>query len=175
MVERPQGRSMLKIVLVGYGQIAKSQHVPVLRKSREFELVGMVDPQMDDDIDLPCFPDLPAFFEADRDCDCVAICTPPASRYALAAAAMEKRLHVLLEKPPVSSLSALFALKQMAVHRGVTLFTGWHSRYAPCIPAITTRLKNRDIREIEICWQEDHRKWHPGARWLWKAGGGRYF
>ncbi len=55
---------MLKIVLVGYGQSAKSQHVPVLRKSREFELVGVVDPQMNDDVGLPCFPDLPAFFEA---------------------------------------------------------------------------------------------------------------
>lgn len=162
---------MLQIVLIGYGQIAKIQHVPVLRTSRAFKLMGVIDPQVDDADGLPCFPDLPAFFKAGGHCDCVVICTPPTSRYALAEAAMERHLHVLLEKPPVSSLSALFMLKEKAVQRGVTLFTGWHSRYAPCLPAIAARLENRHVREIEICWQEDHRKWHPGARWLWKGGG----
>lgn len=162
---------MLQIVLIGYGQIAKSQHVPVLRTSRAFKLMGVIDPQMDDADGLPCFPDLSTFFKAGGHCDCVAICTPPAIRYALAEAAMERRLHVLLEKPPVSSLSALFTLKQMAVQRGVSLFTGWHSRYAPCLPAIDAYLENRRVRDIEICWQEDHRKWHPGAQWLWRAGG----
>lgn len=162
---------MLRIALIGYGQIAKSQHFPVLKKSPDFELVAVIDPKVDHAINIPFFKDLTAFLSSGLDCDCVAICTPPSSRFDLIMAATKNRLHVLLEKPPVSSLSELSAVRLQAAKEGITLFTAWHSRFAPCISSAISLLGNRRVFKIEISWQENHQKWHPGSRWLWKSGG----
>ena len=32
-------------------------------------------------------------------------------------------------------------------------------------------LKGRTVTSGRISWRESARKWHPGQRWLWEAGG----
>jgi D-galactose 1-dehydrogenase len=32
-------------------------------------------------------------------------------------------------------------------------------------------LESRTILKVEISWREDVRIWHPGQRWIWRAGG----
>ena len=32
-------------------------------------------------------------------------------------------------------------------------------------------LASRTVRKVQVNWKEDVRVWHPGQKWIWKAGG----
>jgi D-galactose 1-dehydrogenase len=85
--------------------------------------------------------------------------------------ALERGKHVLLEKPPATTLGELEELCELAAKRGVTLFCAWHSQFAPAVAPARAWLVGRVLRRVRITWHEDVRVWHPGQRWLWEPGG----
>lgn len=161
--------SVIPIGLIGYGKIARDQHVPAIRGDDRFRLAGAVDPHPVPG-DLPCYPDLPALIAAQA-VAAVAICTPPGARVATAREAVAAGLHVLLEKPPGVTVSAVEALVAIAADAGVTLFTAWHSQEAAGIDEARTWLAHRPIKSVRVFWKEDIRVWHPGQEWILDAGG----
>lgn len=160
----------IRIALVGVGKIARDQHVPALAANESFELVAAASPNHKLD-GLANFPDVEALLTALPDLDAVAICTPPQIRYDIARYALERGRHVLLEKPPGATLNEVFALVELAQLQGVALFATWHSREAPAIEPAQRWLANRRVRKATVTWKEDVRVWHPGQKWIWKAGG----
>jgi D-galactose 1-dehydrogenase len=62
-------------------------------------------------------------------------------------------------------------LERRVAVRGVSLYTAWHSQHAPAVPAMKAWLEGKRMRRIDMTWCEDARRWHPGQRWLWEAGG----
>jgi D-galactose 1-dehydrogenase len=103
--------------------------------------------------------------------EAAAICTPPAARFDAARAALASGKHVLLEKPPCSSMREIAELSALAASQRLTLFQAWHSRYAPAIAPAAAWLKERTVSRIDIVWKENWNEWHPGQRWIWNAGG----
>jgi predicted dehydrogenase len=103
--------------------------------------------------------------------DAVAICTPPTVRLAIAAAAFEAGLDVLLEKPPAATLGEIEEIERLARSAGRTLFTAWHSQHAAAVAGARAALAGKTVRALRICWHEDVRKWHPGQEWIWAPGG----
>jgi D-galactose 1-dehydrogenase len=160
----------IRIAIVGLGKIARDQHVPALAASDAFELVGVASPHNGLDT-LPSFADLGALLERIPDVDAVSLCTTPQVRYKIARLALDRGLHVLLEKPPGATLSEVVALAALASMRNVTLFTSWHSRHAAAVEPARAWLAGRNIRSVWVTWKEDVRVWHPGQAWIWEAGG----
>jgi D-galactose 1-dehydrogenase len=160
----------IKIGLVGLGKIARDQHIPALRANEAFELVAVASPHARLS-GLPNFNDLTALIKAMPDVAAVALCTPPQVRFGIARGALEQGLHVLLEKPPGVTVTEVVALEKLAKEKGVTLFASWHSRHARGVEPARDWLRDRKIRQITVTWKEDVRVWHPGQRWIWKAGG----
>jgi D-galactose 1-dehydrogenase len=105
------------------------------------------------------------------DIDAVAICTPPQVRQAQAAMALAAGKHVLLEKPPGATVAEITPLSAAARAAGRTLFTAWHSRYAPAVEPARQLLAGRQINSVRITWKEDVRVWHPGQAWIFEPGG----
>ena len=105
------------------------------------------------------------------DIDAVAICTPPQVRQAQAAIALAAGKHVLLEKPPGATVAEITPLSAAARAAGRTLFTAWHSRYAPAVEPTRQLLAGRQINSVRIIWKEDVRVWHPGQAWIFEPGG----
>jgi D-galactose 1-dehydrogenase len=103
--------------------------------------------------------------------DAVVVCTPPQARHEVAAAALAAGKHVFLEKPPGGSLEEVADLRARATAAGLTLFAGWHSRFAAGVAPAKAWLATRDIQAAQIRWKEDVRKWHPGQAWIWRAEG----
>src|SRR3546814_15727869 len=101
----------------------------------------------------------------------VSICTPPVGRHAIAAAAIDAGLHVMLEKPPAATTTEISALADHARARGVTLFATWHSREAAGVTGARDWLSAKRIRAAHIRWKEDIRSWHPGQDGILEAGG----
>jgi len=160
----------LRLAIVGFGKIARDQHVPALAATEGVELVAIADPVAS----LPGVPHAPTLAELLRDgpdFDAVAVCTPPQVRSAQAATALAAGKHVLLEKPPGATVAEIGPLVAAARAAGRTLFTAWHSRYAPAVEPLRRVLAKRRIDSIRITWKEDVRVWHPGQAWIFAAGG----
>jgi D-galactose 1-dehydrogenase len=120
---------------------------------------------------VPHFDSLEALLASGVKVDGVAVCTPPQARGPIAHAAIGAGIATLLEKPPAATPGAFAALRTRAERAGVPLFTAWHSRFAPMVGEAKSWLAGREIARGRITWRESARKWHPGQRWLWEAGG----
>ena len=162
--------SELRIAIVGFGKIARDQHVAAIAAtpgtrlsaiaSRNASLPG-----------LPHFSTVEELLEKGPSIDAVSLCTPPQVRRGQAAAALAAGKHVMLEKPPGNSVSELDPLIAMADRAGRTLFATWHSRFAPAVEPAREWLASRRIASVHIGWKEDVRVWHPGQGWIWEPGG----
>lgn len=160
----------IRLGVVGLGQIARGQHLPVIADSPDFELTATASPG--DRLDgVPGYDSLAEMLRADHALQAVAMCQPTQTRYADARLALEAGLHVLLEKPPAATTGEVRAMAEFARTRGLTLQASWHSRHAPAVEPARLWLAGRKIRAAEIVWKEDVRQYHPGAQWIWGPGG----
>ena len=159
------------IALVGFGKIARDQHVPALEKSDAFSLAATVDPSAGGIAGTAHFVTLGEMLQGCPGICTVALCTPPQVRFDLAVQALEAGCNVLLEKAPATGAAEMRVLEDLAVRKGVTLFTAWHSRFAHSVGAARDWLVSREVGKVEVFWKEDVRCWHPGQQWIWKAGG----
>ena len=160
----------IRLGLVGIGKIARDQHLPALAADDRFELAATAsrNAQLDN---VHGYPDVAAMIAGGHDLDAVSLCTPPDGRYEQAVAAIDAGLHVMLEKPPATTLTEIAALADRARAKGVVLFTTWHSREAAGVEPAKAWLQGKSIEAVRITWREDIRRWHPGQEWILAAGG----
>ncbi|MAM73888.1 MAG: galactose 1-dehydrogenase [Tistrella sp.] len=158
------------IALVGLGKIAIDQHHPSILKSGAFRLAATVSRNAGLD-GIPAYTSVAALLDNQPEVTAVSLCTPPQVRHAMAREALEAGLDVMLEKPPGATIAEVEALTDLAAARGRVLFATWHSRFAAGVPAAKAWLAGRQILRGTITWREDVRRWHPGQRWIWQAGG----
>jgi len=162
--------SDLRIAIVGFGKIARDQHVPAIAATPGAKLVAVASRNASLP-DVPHFRSLEELLRDGPEIDAVALCMPPQVRRVQAATALAARKHVMLEKPPGASVSEIAPLVAAAKQAGVTLFATWHSRYAPAVEPARQLLAGRKIKQVTITWKEDVRVWHPGQDWIFEAGG----
>ena len=160
----------LKTALVGIGKIARDQHIPAIEANAEFELVATASRNAEVE-GIPAFRSLASLLENVPDVDCVSLCTPPAARDSDARLAAEAGCHVMLEKPPGTTLAGVRDLASFVERSGVTLFASWHSREAAAVSATRDWLKGKLVREVKVDWKEDVKFWHPGQDWIWQTDG----
>ena len=160
----------IRIAIVGLGKIARDQHIPEIAASPAFTLAATVDPTASAD-SVDAFRDLAAMLDARPDVTAIALCTPPQVRFDLARQALLAGRDVLLEKPPGVTVAELHTLERIAAAKGRTLFTAWHSHFAPGIDAAKEWLASRRVTGIEVIWREDVRWSHPGQDWIFEPGG----
>jgi predicted dehydrogenase len=162
----------IRIAIVGYGKIARDQHVPSIAADPRFELAAVVSPRAPVDAGVPVFAGHEAMLAAMAgELDSVAICTPPTVRLPIARAAFAAGLDVLLEKPPAATLGEMEEMERLGREAGRTLFTAWHSQHAAAVAGARTALAGKKVTALHISWHEDVRKWHPGQEWIWAPGG----
>ena len=160
-----------KIAVIGVGKIAVDQHLPVIDKSRDFEVAATVSGRGVQHRNLPVFKTAAELYAAMPEVKLVAICTPPGVRHAYVREAIDAGKHVLMEKPPTPTISELDDLVAYAKKKKRILFQTWHSRYNEAVDATKKILKKDGLKSARIDWRESVRKWHPGQDWVWEPGG----
>ena len=160
-----------RIAVIGVGKIAIDQHLPVIDKSKDFELAATVSTRGIAHGDLPVFRTTAELYATMPKVELVAICTPPGVRHGLVREALDAGKHVLMEKPPTPTISELDDLVAHARKKKRILFQTWHSRYNEAVDAARKILKRDGVRSARIDWRESVRKWHPGQDWVWAPGG----
>ena len=161
----------VRIAIIGYGKIAKDQHVPAIEADPRFELAATVSRQSAGAPGVPCFTSHRQMLADMTELDAVAICTPPSARYPIARDCIAAGLHTLLEKPPGVTLGEVEELARIAEPAPVTLFFTWHAQHNPAVAAARRLLEGQAVKSMRIVWREDVRKWHPGQQWIWEPGG----
>ena len=160
----------IRVAIVGWGAIARSEHAAALAADQGFEVVAVVSPETPR-TPWPCYEDLDSLLKAGVKIDAVSICTPPGPRFTLARTALLAGLHVLLEKPPAATAGQARLLEKLARQVGRTVMAAWHSRQARSVEAARAWLGDRTILDFQIDWREDVHRWHPGQDWIWRAPG----
>lgn len=161
-----------RIALVGYGHIARHEHVPAIRANPDFDLVAVVTPSEPAELECAYFPNVAQMFAAlPGGIDAVAICTPPGPRFEIARDVIAAGVPLLLEKPPTATIGELDDLVQLAHAHDVPMFTAWHSQHAAAIEPARQILASDEILSLSMLWQEDVRKFHADQNWIWEAGG----
>lgn len=163
-------RQPLQLGIVGFGKIAKDQHVPAIAQTEGLELVAIASRNASAE-GLRSYADIEGMLAAEPALDAVVLCQPPQARFDAARAALLAGKHVFLEKPPGATVSEVQALVALSRQQGVTLFASWHSRYARHVAAAKRWVTERQIDRVTITWKEDVRHWHPGQEWIWQSGG----
>jgi D-galactose 1-dehydrogenase len=162
--------SEIRIGIIGFGKIARDQHVPAIVADPAFRLAAAVAPDGLAGAPVPLFADVATMLR-EVELDAVAICTPPGPRHAIARTCLEAGLHVLLEKPPCATLAEVADLEALAAAERRTLFAAWHSQYNDTVVRAAGITRREGVRTLDIQWLEDVDKWHPGQDWIWQEGG----
>lgn len=162
----------IRIAIIGYGKIARDEHLPAIKANPDFELVAIVTNTAPTDIACPYFHTVAEMFAAmPGGVDAVAICTPPAPRFGIACEVAAQGVAMLLEKPPTATLGELDDLLRIAEANEAPVFTAWHSQYAAAVDMAQHALVGEEVTSLSLLWQEDVRKFHAGQQWIWEAGG----
>jgi D-galactose 1-dehydrogenase len=160
----------IRLGIVGVGKIARDQHVPAILGNPAFSFAAAASRHAQAR-GVANFSSIEDMLAKGPELDAVAICTPPQAHYEAAKLALANGKHVLLEKPPCTSLAQFENLVRLARTAGRTLYQTWHSRHARAVAPAGRLLKQRILQRGCVTWKEDVRQWHPGQTWLWEPGG----
>jgi D-galactose 1-dehydrogenase len=159
-----------RVAVMGLGKIARDEHLPAIARSDNFELVATVSSR-GEEVCVPTFTSLAELVASGVEVDAMSLCMPPMARFDLARAAIDAGFHLLLERPPTSTVGQLGALVAHASERDRVVFTAWHSRHNAAVREAAKRLAGSTVSRMRVVWKEDVRFWHPGQQWIWEPGG----
>jgi predicted dehydrogenase len=160
----------IKIGLAGIGKIARDQHLPALAANSAFDLCATASRNARVD-GVAGYATVAEMLQARPDIEAVSLCTPPDGRFEQALTVLNAGKHLMLEKPPATTVSEIEAIAQLARAKGVSLFATWHSREAAEVDAARDWLADKRIDAVRINWKENIRQWHPGQDWILATGG----
>lgn len=161
----------IEIAIIGFGKVAREQHLPAIRRSQQFVPVFAVDLAAGQFQGLPVFPSIEAALAVGIGFDAAAICTPPQVRIDACRRLIQAGSALLLEKPPATSVSEAEIIARLSGEAQCPIFTAWHSRFASQMGAARRWVRAHQLVSGTIEWRENPAKWHPGQDWLWKSGG----
>ena len=161
-----------RIGIIGFGKIARDQHVPAIAATPAFELAAV------SNIGGGTAPDGVATFASYdemlknvADLDAVSICTPPGPRRSIAAVCLAAGKHVLLEKPPAGTVTEVGDIARRAEAAGKVAFATYHAQHNSAVKRAVDMLAGKTVKALRVTWKEDLRRWHPGQDWIMAAGG----
>jgi virulence factor len=150
--------SVIRVGLVGLGEVAQSIHLPVLSDQRDRWLIaGVYD--ISASLVALCrsrYPTAAAFASAEAlinapDIDAVFILSSDETHSRFVRAAIKANKHILLEKPACLTVREIDELLALAPNYAQTIFVGYMRRYAPAYLAAKEELPEfGDITHVRI-------------------------
>lgn len=115
-----------RIGLAGLGHVAP-YHVKAIEAESSLRLVAAcdIDPMTHHSVGVPVYADVDALLREERP-DAMVVAVPPAHHEAVASAALERGVDVLVEKPTVLSLDSFDRLAAMADRAGAIFYASFH-------------------------------------------------
>ncbi|MCJ8166407.1 Gfo/Idh/MocA family oxidoreductase [Pontibacter sp. E15-1] len=164
----------VKFAIVGCGHIGK-RHAEMILRHPEAELIALCDIRPASEVgteiyDVPFYASIDALLDAEQP-DVVNICTPNGLHATQAIAALNKKMHVVCEKPMGLTKAGCEAVIFKALQVSRNIFCVMQNRYSPPSVWIKDVIENNilgDVYMVQInCyWNRDDRYYKPGS---WKG------
>ena len=132
-------RSRLRVGVLGAGAWARLAHLPGYARDPRCEVVAICDPQLPlaqaaaQEFGIPLIESDHTRVIGRADIDLIDVCTPSATHFELAWAALESGKHVLCEKPVAFDYRDTLRAHDLARTKGVKTKLGFTFRYAPAM------------------------------------------
>ncbi len=172
---------MIRVAVAGFGMAAKVFHAPLIQHSAECELTAVVSSRAAEVEAL--LPGVKVFGSLDQllsaqIVDAVVITLPTALHFEAAKACVLAGVHVVVEKPVVTSVDELEQLQLLAAQQG-TQVTAFHNRRWDGDFLTAKQLLDRGALG-DVCYFESHfDRFRPQVRQRWReqpgAGAGVWF
>lgn len=134
-----------RLAVIGLGWAARELHLPALRRTGAFEVVGTADPSPGLKADYLDYREMLERVE----CDAVLIATPPALHREGAEAALAAGRHVMLEKPVAAGVEDARAIGRAAEAAGRVCAVGLNQRCHPRFVDLRNRIRRGDLGRVE--------------------------
>ncbi|MBN1864711.1 MAG: Gfo/Idh/MocA family oxidoreductase [Victivallales bacterium] len=183
-MKRESGKpKRLRIGVVGLTHGAS--HVKIILNRDDMDLVALCD--IDEEkcrktlascagCDVKTFNDYPRML-SDAKLDAIVIATPLPTHAELSIMALEKDIHVLLEKPLASNIEEAFRIKEAASRAKCVCQIGYRASSSPLVRKILQLIKSGELGEIVMIWAHLFRG--PGHMVEWRKnsqhGAGQFF
>jgi len=170
-----------KVLIIGLGGIAQIAHLPILAKMDNIQIAGLCD------VDKSKVKSVASkygvkdyFFKIDDmlenvKADCCIVCSPNNLHKEHAVKALDKKLHVLVEKPLSRNYDEGLAIVEAAKKNGMKLMVGMNTRFRPDIMMQESFISANELGEIFYIKAGFLKKRSTGENWSMiknEAGGG---
>ena len=170
---------MVRGGLIGCGNVVQQFHAPVWRALHEqvrIEAIADADAaalaRVSAQLGSPCasYADVDALLDAHPNLDFVSIATPGFTHYPLVIKAIQRGLHVLVEKPLALSLADARDVTQRAAAAGVQVCVAHTYRYRDAVLAIREALADGRIGRVYQVDTTHHGEsiFNDPASWIWQ-------
>ncbi|MFO8068083.1 MAG: Gfo/Idh/MocA family oxidoreductase [Bacteroidales bacterium] len=159
-------REKIRFAVVGCGHIGK-RHAEMIFANPQAELVALCDikPHKELGIDkykVPFYQSIEDLLKKEKDIDVLNICTPNGYHASQSLMALEKKIHVVCEKPMALTKSDCEAVIYKALHVSRQVFIVMQNRYSP--PSLWIKdviekkiLGNIHMVQVNCYWNRDER------------------
>lgn len=143
---------MLKAAVIGVGAIGQN-HARVYNELPNVELVAVSDldettaQRASRNLNVPCDTDYEKLFDSYQP-DLISVSVPTINHFEVASKAIERGIHVLVEKPITATVEEGKQLLALAEQAGVRLTVGHIERFNPAMVELKKRLDNGDIGKV---------------------------
>ncbi len=165
----------IKFAVIGCGHIGK-RHAEMILGNKEAELVALCDSGEESALGIEkynvgFYSSMEDLFAANLEIDVVNICTPNGLHSSQAAAALDKGMHVVVEKPIGLSKAKCEKVIDKALTNNKQVFAVMQNRYSPPSVWIKELIENKVLGNIFMVqlncyWNRDSRYYKAGG---WKG------
>ncbi|CAG9294920.1 oxidoreductase [Celerinatantimonas diazotrophica] len=163
----------IRVGVIGYGNSAKTFHLPFINALPMFELVAISSSQSDalnaEYPNVAHYPEAMALIEQSN-AELVIITAPNQAHYPLASAAIEKGLHVLLEKPFVIDIKQGQALIEQAKQANVKLSVYHNRRWDGDFLTVKQLIEENKLGKLKV-FQSHYDRFRPEVKVRWREDG----
>jgi len=163
----------LRLAIIGCGAIADEMHLPTVHAHPGVTLSAVVDPDLERARSVAARWEAKSFASTldavDTPLDAAIICTPPGVRPQLIAAAFQRGLHVLAEKPLANSVSECHEIIEGARSSGRVLAVSHMFRFYPVRARLQHLLAEHGLSHVRAV------RMHEGAPYAWSPRSGYTF
>ncbi|MBU2988321.1 oxidoreductase [Psychrosphaera sp. B3R10] len=161
---------MIKVGVVGYGYSAKTFHIPLIQSSDLFEFSVISSSQKS--LIEQTFPGVTVFESAydlitHGDIELAIITAPNDVHYALAKCCLENGIHVVVEKPMVTTSIEAEALVELAKSRSLLLSVFHNRRWDGDFLTVKSLLANEQVGDVRL-FESRYDRFRPTVRQRWR-------
>lgn len=164
--------SKIKFAVIGCGHIGK-RHAEMIQRNADAELVALVDIKDRDSLSIdsyavPFFNSLSSFLESTIDVDVITICTPNGMHAQQAMQCLEKKKHVVIEKPMALTKRDAERIISESLRVQKYVFAVMQNRYSPPSVWIKELIESGKLGKIFMVqlncyWNRDERYYIPNS------------